>query len=122
MRAASTQESAALFGGLPNSCEGTRLTDSELPVVVGLRLGLDVAVPGVCACGGQLNGLGDHALACCHGAERLRRHAELNSRLRDAFTDAGFQIVLEPPGLAAQDGRRPDGVTVAAFERGKPLA
>ena len=78
--------------------------------------------PRVCACGDLLDGLGDHALVCNHGAERLRRHADLNSRIRDAFAEAGFQAVLEPPGLAAQNGRRPDGVTVAAFERGRPLA
>ena len=116
-RGASTPESADLFGKLPNSREGKRLTDSGLPVVVRLRLGLEVAVSGVWACGGQLDGLGDHTLACCHGAERLRCHAELKSHLRDAFADAGFLAVLEPLGLAAQDGRRPDRIIVAAFDR-----
>ena len=102
--------------------DGTRLTDVELPIVVGLRLGLPVAAPGVCQCGARLDRLGDHALCCGHGVERLRRHDELNARIRDLLGEAGFQAVLEPAGLAPNDARRFDGITVSAFERGRPMA
>ena len=115
---ASTPESAALFQGLPCSRDGTALTDVELPVVVGLRLGLPVAAPGVCECREPLDSLGDHALSCNRGSERLRRHDEFNSRVRDLLGEAGCPAVLEPAGLAAPDARRFDGVTVAAFEEG----
>ena len=122
MHSVSTTESSALFRGLPCSRDGTRLTDVELPIVVGLRLGLPVAAPGTCPCGEHLDALGDHALGCNHGVERLRRHDELNARIRDHLGEAGFPAVLEPAGLAPKDARRFDGVTVAAFERGRPMA
>ena len=66
--------------------------------------------------------MGDHALSCNSGAERLRRHDELNARLRDILGEVGCPAVLEPQGLAGRDLRRFDGVTVAAFERGRPMA
>ena len=99
---ASTPESAALFCGLPCSRDGTRLTDEELPVVVGLRLGLPVAAPGICVCREPLDTLGDHALSCNNGSERLRRHDEFNSRIRDILGEAGCIARLEPQGLAAR--------------------
>jgi len=43
LHSASTPETAALFRGLPSSRDGTRLTNIELPIVVGLRLGMPVA-------------------------------------------------------------------------------
>jgi len=122
LHSASRPESAALYRGLPCSRDGTRLTDIELSAVVGLRLGLPVAAHGVCTCREPLDEFGDHALSCNSGVERLRRHDELNSRIRDLLGEAGFPAVLEPTGLAARDARRFDGVTVAAFERGRPMA
>jgi len=107
---------------LPCSRDGTRLTNIELPIVVGLRLGLPVAAPGICLCGAQLDVLGDHALSCNHGVERMRRHDELNARLRDCLGQAGFPAILEPHGLGDNDARRFDGITVAAFERGLSMA
>jgi len=89
---------------------------------VSLRLGLPVAAAGICRCGAPLDVLGDHALSCNGGVERMRRHDELNARLRDTLGEAGFPAVLEPQGLAHHDARRFDGATVTAFERGLPLA
>ena len=54
--------------------------------------------------------------------ERFRRHDEINARIRDHLSEAGYPAVLEPQGLANRDSRRFDGVTVAAFERGRPMA
>ena len=44
------------------------------------------------------------------------------ARIRAALSEAGATSILEPPGLARIDGKRPDGVTVLPFERGLPLA
>ena len=119
---ASTAESAALYRGFPCSRDGTRLSNAEMTIAVGLRLGLPVAASSLCVCGKQLDELGDHALSCNHGVERLRRHADVNARIRDSLGEAGFPAILEPLGLAARDSRRPDGVTIAAYERGRPMA
>jgi len=110
LHSTSTPESAALFRGLPSTRDGTRLTNIELPVVVGLRLGIPVAAAGVCRCGAPLDTLGDHALSCNRGVERMRRHDELNSRLRKTLCEAGSQAILEPQGLTLNDGRRLDTV------------
>jgi hypothetical protein len=122
LHSVSTPESAAVFLGLPCSRDGTRLSDIELPVAISLRLGLPVATPGTCVCLEHSDELGDHALSCNRGVERHRRHAEVNSRIRELLDQAGFPAVLEPVGLTGQDSRRFDGVTVAAFERGRPMA
>jgi len=122
LHSASTAEAAAVYRGLPCSRDGTRLSNIELPIVVGLRLGLPVAAAGVCQCGAPLDVLGDHTLACNRGVERMRRHDALNARLRESLGEAGFPAILELQGLAANDHRRFDGTTVAAFERGRPLA
>ena len=45
---ASTSQSAALYRGLQNGRDGTRLSNIELSVAIGLRLGLAVAAPGIC--------------------------------------------------------------------------
>jgi hypothetical protein len=122
LRGASTAESAALFSGVPSSRSGTRLTNPEVSIAVGLRLGVPVARPATCICGAALDPFGDHALNCNHGAERFHRHNEVNRRLRDSLAEAGVLAVLEPGGSSARDSRRFDGVTVAAFERGRPMA
>ena len=109
---------AALYTGLPSTKDRTRLTDTSLSIAVGLRLGVPVPAPGVCACGKALDATGSHALTCNRGQERSRRHAALNVCVRDMFNAAGHPSILEPHGLALSDDRRPDGVTVSAFEGG----
>ena len=87
-------EGASLFFGLPSFREGTRLSDVELSVIVGLRLGLPVAVAGTFKCGERLEALGDQALSCNRGVEHLRRHDEVNVRVRELLGEAGFTAVL----------------------------
>ena len=70
----------------------------------------------------MLNKYCTYALSCNNGSERLRRHDEFNSRIRDILGEAGCIARLEPQGLPARDSRRFDGVTVAAFERRRPMA
>ena len=65
---------------------------------------------------------GSHALTCSRGKERSRRHAALNICVRDMFNAAGHPSIMEPRGLALSDDRRPDGVTVSAFEGGLSAA
>ena len=119
---AATPEAAMLWTNLPNSRSGTRLSDATFTLAMGLRLGLQVASPGTCRCGRELDGLGDNALTCSKGVGRGVRHTELNSRICSFFSEAGCPAVLEPVGLMRTDRKRPDGVTVLPFERGLPLA
>ena len=120
--AASTPESALLYTGLPSSRECTRLSDAALTCAVGLRLGAEVAAPGRCVCGGELDARGDHALTCNRGAARGARHSEVNIRIRCALASAGVAATLEPVGLDLSDGKRPDGATVLPYSRGREMA
>ena len=44
------------------------------------------------------------------------------TQLWRALLQAGFPSTKEPPGLSRTDGKRPDGVTLIPWQRGKPLA
>ena len=46
MLSVATYESGSLYTGLPSTVDGTRLSDTELTMAVGLRLGVAVAAPG----------------------------------------------------------------------------
>ena len=106
-RSGATFESASLFTGLPNSRDGTRLSDDAIEVAVALRLGLQVATPGQCSCGAQLDGKGDHALACRRGVGRHARHRLVNDCIKQALSEAGIVSVLEPVGIIREDGKGP---------------
>ena len=64
---------------------------------------------------------GLHLLSCPHCAGRLPWHSALNGIIKCAFSSAGFNAVLEPVGLDGGDGKRPDGMNVFPFSRGKCL-
>ena len=76
-----------LFKALPNSKDGTRLSDATFTTAVGLRLGLPVATTGRCIFGEELDALGEHALVCKRGASRTARHTK--STLGSASTTRG---------------------------------
>ncbi|XP_019850978.1 PREDICTED: uncharacterized protein LOC109581361 [Amphimedon queenslandica] len=52
---------------------------------------------------------------------RFHRHAAINDVLHRALSSAGIPSCLEPSGLSRSDGKRPDGLTLVPWERGKPL-
>ena len=117
-----TSDSAVLFQDLPCFQEGTRLANSTLTITVGVRLSLPVAVSGLCACGAELDMIGEHALVCRNGAVKRARHTEVNARIRQALQEASFPSVLEPPGMTRTNGKQTDGATILLYERGLPMA
>ena len=116
------RSSASLFTALPSSRDGTHLTDAALQVAVGLRLGLQVATPGQCSCGAQLDARVDHALSCRQGVGRHARHRLVNACIKQGLADAGIVSVLEPPGTTLVDSKRPDGATVLPYDNGLSMA
>ena len=56
-----------------------------------------------------------------HSAGSFPRHAAIIDITKRALDAAGFHSVLEPVNLDRGDGRRPDGITVFPFRRGKAL-
>ena len=64
---------------------------------------------------------GLYPLSCRFSAGCLLRHSALNDIIKRALSSAGFNAVFEPVGLDRGDGKRPDGMTVFPFSRGKCL-
>ena len=111
-----------LYTGLFSSREGTRLSDAALTCAVGLRLAAEVAAPGRCVCGGELDARGDHALTCGRGATRCARHSEVNVRVQCALASAWVAVTLESVDSNLSNGKRPDGATVLPHSRGLEIA
>jgi len=120
-RAAAAPHSGDWLYALPISSCGLRMDDESVRVAVGLRLGCNVCVPHACVCGTQVDACGTHAFVCKRAPGRIARHMALNDVVARTFVSAGVPVTKEPIGLARQDGKRPDGLTLIPWQRGKPL-
>ena len=69
----------------------------------------------------MLDTRGLHGLSCRFSAGWLPRHSALNEIVKQSLQSAGIPSVLEPAGMDRGDGKRPDGVAVFPFARGKSL-
>ncbi|XP_055347500.1 uncharacterized protein LOC129594739 [Paramacrobiotus metropolitanus] len=122
MLAVSTKEAGAWLQALPAASLGNLLNDSGLRTAVALRLGAPVCTPHQCICGDQADEHGYHGSSCKFSAGRKPTHESLKAVIKRAFASAGIETELEPPGISRTDGKRPDGVTISPWERGKALA
>lgn len=120
--AVSAPHSSDWLSALPISNCGLRLSDEEVRVAVGLRLGANLCLPHPCQCGVEVDSVGSHALSCKKSSARIQRHNALNDVLFRALLRAGVPAMKEPPGLLRSDGKRPDGVTQIPWVSGKCLA
>ncbi|XP_063385490.1 uncharacterized protein LOC134671560 [Cydia fagiglandana] len=119
--AVSRPEAGAWLQALPSPHMGTLLDNNSMRVAVALRLGCDVCEPHICICGTMVESNGHHALSCCRCVGRFPRHHALNDIVRRALLSANVPCMLEPPGLSRTDGKRPDGLTLIPWEKGKCL-
>jgi hypothetical protein len=106
---------------LPSANLGLRLSDEVTRMAVGLRLGADLVLGHKCVCGAQVETNGHHGLACRKSAGRHLRHSLANDLIARAFRSANTPATLEPTGLLRGDGKRPDGVTMTPWSRGRTL-
>jgi hypothetical protein len=65
--------------------------------------------------------LSHHGLSCIKSAGRISRHSCLNDILKRAFSSANIPCILEPTGVLRDDGKRPDGITIIPWKKGKSL-
>ena len=99
-----------------------RLDDNTLRVSVGLRLGSPLCRPHTCHhCGAEVDCHAIHGLSCRWSQGRHHRHATINYIIHRALSSAKIPSRLEPSGLYRSDGKRPDGITVVPWQRGKLL-
>ena len=64
---------------------------------------------------------GLHPLSCKFSAGRIPRHSAINDVVKRALSGCGIPTLLEPVGINRGDGRRPDGITLFPFHRGRCL-
>ena len=121
LSSATQPNSGAWMNCLPSTAIGTLLDNESFQIAISQRLGLPVCAPHKCRCGAMVDRCGLHPLSFRFSAGRLPRHSALNDIIKCALTSAGFNAVLEPVGLNRGDGKRPEGMTVFPFSRGKCL-
>lgn len=119
--AVSEREAGFWLHAIPSPNTGTLLSGSTLTLSVCLRLGIKTNEPHRCLCGTVVDIFGHHGLSCLRSAGRLSRHANLNDVIRRALSTVNVPAVLEPNGLARDDGKRPDGMTLVAWSQGRSL-
>src|ERR1043165_1278018 len=106
----------------PVSALGLRLSDEEIRIAVGVRLGTTLYEPHLCHhCREKVDARGLHGLVC-RGGSGKHRHSMLQDVIWRALGRAKIPAHKEPLGLSKEDGKRPDGVTLIPWTRGRCLA
>ena len=100
------------------------MDDSTINIAIGLRLGLPLCHPHSCrGCGERVDASANHGLSCSKVAPlgRNARHGEINQLLRRGCGSANIPVILEPAGTFRDDGKKPDGLTLIPWSKGKCL-
>ncbi|XP_073944805.1 uncharacterized protein [Choristoneura fumiferana] len=121
LKAVVRPEAGAWLHALPSPQLGTLLDNDSLRIAVALRLGCKVCERHRCVCGVMVEEDGHHGLSCQRCAGRFSRHHCINGLIGRAMVQANVPCVLEPPGLSRSDGKRPDGLTLVPWQRGRCL-
>jgi hypothetical protein len=119
--AVSAPESGHWLYALPSRQIGTVLDQSTLRIACCLRLGARICVSHTCVCGKSVDESGRHGLSCIKSAGRLYRHGTINDLVRRSLATVSVPAILEPTGLARDDGKRPDGATLVPWRLGRAL-
>jgi len=120
--AVASPDSGVWLHTLPCRNLGLCLSDRELRIAAGLRIGAPLVRPHACVCRKPVDCYGLHGLSCSRSAGRMRRHAQANDVIIRALRAADVQAELEPLNLFRDDGKRPDGVSLDPWYGGKLLA
>ncbi|KAJ4448415.1 hypothetical protein ANN_10431 [Periplaneta americana] len=114
-------ESGAWLHALPSPHICTLIDSTSFKIAIALRLGCKLCQPHQCICGGIADIYGHHALSCARSKGRIPRHTSLNDIIKRSLTSCGIPSLLEPPDISRADGKRPDGLTLIPWSRGKSL-
>ena len=76
----------------------------------------------MCVCRTKVDARGIHGLSCRKTAGRQIRHNSINDIVWRAMLRAGIPSINEPLGLLRDDGKRPDGLTMIPWSRGRCVA
>lgn len=115
-----TKESSKWLQVIPSSQLGL-LLDNAARIAVALRLGCQICEEHKCICGKTVEKNGRHGLSCKNSKGWIPRHNDFNNIISNAISSAGIPNIQEPPGISRIDGKRPDGMTLIPWSRGKSL-
>lgn len=114
-------ESSVWLSAIPSKNIGTLLDDNTFKISVALRIGAEICQPHVCRCGQIVDIYGTHGLKCRFSAGRHVRHQVMNQTIKRSLVTSKIPATLEPIGLYRDDGKRPDGMSLIAWSRGRCL-
>lgn len=117
----SSEEAGAWLRALPSPQIGTHMSNDEFRVSISLRLGLPILQPHKCVCGTKVDEYAKHGLSCSIAAGTKARHEEGNNILQRSLKSAEIPSTREPPGCSGPDGKKPDGLTLVPWARGRSL-
>ena len=121
-KALQCKESNAWLHAVPSPNIGTAMDNNAIRICIGLRLGCNICSVHTCIkCGSLVLPKGLHGLSCSKCIAKYVRHVGLNDIIYRSFSSVSVPAHLEPLGLSRNDGKRPDGVTLTPWMRGKPL-
>ena len=121
LRAVCQKGASDWLHAMPVTSLGLKLSDAEVRISCGLRLGSPLCHTHTCSCGERVNPDGRHGLSCRSSAGPHSRHNHINDLIQRAFGRADISAIVEPPGLSRSDGKRPDGLTIFPYKHGKKL-
>ena len=96
------------------------MDNDTVRVAAALRLGSTICRPHACQhCISEVDHFSVHGLSCRMCESRHFRHSALNDIIHCALASAKVPSRLEPTGIYRSDKKRPDGITMVPWERGK---
>ena len=98
-----------------------KLSNQQLRIAIGLRLGSKICVRHKCVCGKDVTEDGWHGLTCLKSAGRFSRHSNLNALIKQSLSSTHILSVLKPRHLYGTDQKQPDGLTLVPWADGKQL-
>ena len=117
----STKEAGAWLNVLPVPHLGTKLDNTSIRIVIGLRLGANIVEEHKCICGALVDHNGTHGLSCRRSNGRFPCHPAANETIRCALVSGGVSSILEKVGVCQEDAKWPDGMTLIPWEDVRPL-
>ena len=100
---------------------GLKLDNASFRIVCGLRLALPLCKPYTCRCGELMDEYGRHGLSCRQVRGTIARHSQVNDLVSRAMGTALVPNRRELRGSVRGDMRRPDGIILVPWSRGKNL-
>jgi hypothetical protein len=122
LKAVASPHSSDWLNAVPVASLGLKLSDSNIRIACGLRLGSPLCHTHLCHCGKRVDESGTHGLSCQKSIGRLARHDHINKLIKQALGSAEITSRLEPKGTSIQDRKRPDGISYFPFKNGRCLA